>query len=151
MIFFISLLYFNELKSESNDSPAANAPETNQPRSEPVENSKDVSGVQHIESEEEFDQQVKNAGSKLVIVDFFATWCGPCQRIAPQLDDFAKEYASQIVILKVDVDQLNDLAMNRYEVESMPTFVFLKDGKTVDRFSGAIAEAIVENIKKFSA
>lgn len=108
------------------------------------------SGVIHIESEEDFEEQVKNAGSKLVVVDFFATWCGPCGTIAPVLDDLAKQYASKIVVLKVDVDQLEELAMDRFKVKGMPTFAFLKDGKVVDQFTGAIAPAIEDSIKKFS-
>lgn len=153
-----SISYFDDVKSRPNDSPAASAAANDSPaanpkpaRSQAAESSNDVTEVQHIESEEEFDEQVKKAGSKLVVVDFFATWCGPCKRIAPVLDSFAKTYASQIVILKVDVDQLNELAMVKYNVDSMPTFVFLKDGKTVKRFSGADAEGIENTIKEFSA
>lgn len=142
-----SISYFTSLKSELNGAPATNQ----QPaRAQSASDAGSGSGVIHIESEEQFDAQVKNAGSKLVVVDFFATWCGPCKRIAPRLDEFAKKYESKAIILKVDVDQSNELAMGRYEVDSMPTFVFLKDGKTVERFSGADAQGIETTINKFS-
>lgn len=103
--------------------------------------------VQHVESEADFDDRVKNAGSKIVLVDFFATWCGPCRTIAPVLEILAKKYESQVVVLKVDVDEQNELAMVRYDVSSMPTFVFLKNGESVERFSGADATKIEDTIK----
>lgn len=110
---------------------------------------KSTSAVHHVEGEDDFDKQVKNAGSKLVVVDFFAEWCAPCKRIAPVLEKLAKQYESQIVVLKVDVDQDSELAMDRFKVESMPTFAFLKDGKTVEKFSGADATKLENTIKKY--
>lgn len=95
---------------------------------------------------------MKRAGRKLVVVDFSATWCGPCKYIAPHLERFAKKYAGKIEVLKVDVDEHEDLAIGRYQVKSMPTFVFLKNGKVVKRFSGAnpakIERTIDQLIKK---
>lgn len=104
-----------------------------------------------VESEEEFDEHLKNAGNKLVVVDFTASWCGPCKYIAPHLDTFAQKFASQIVVLKVDVDEQSNLAMFRYKVSSMPTFMFFKNGATVERFSGADVEKLEATITKFSA
>lgn len=103
----------------------------------------------YVESEEDFDEQVKNAGSKLVVIDFFAHWCGPCKKIAPHLEELAKQYESEIVVLKVDVDQEGDLAMGRYGVSSMPTFFFLKNGEIVEKFAGADATKIDETIQKY--
>lgn len=105
--------------------------------------------VHHVESEEDFDNRVKNAGNKLVVVDFFAHWCVPCTKIAPHLERLANQFKSQIVVLKVDVDQESELAMGRYGVSSMPTFVFLKNGKPVEQFSGADAAKIDETIRKY--
>jgi thioredoxin 1 len=70
-----------------------------------------------------------------VVIDFFATWCGPCKRIAPAYERLA-EALSSIVFLKVDVDESPEL-VNAFDVSSMPTFVFLKDGKEVKRVEGA--------------
>ncbi len=70
-----------------------------------------------------------------VVIDFFATWCGPCKRIAPTFEKLAQSLSS-IVFLKVDVDESPEL-VNSFDVSSMPTFVFLKDGKEVKRVEGA--------------
>ncbi|XP_031625960.1 thioredoxin-2-like [Contarinia nasturtii] len=96
----------------------------------------------------DFDEQVNNAGDKVVVVDFFATWCGPCKVISPVLEKFAQQYASNIVVLKVDVDECEELAM-RFDVSSMPTFVFMKDGKKVDSFSGANPDKLEKTIVQY--
>ncbi len=71
-----------------------------------------------------------------VVIDFFATWCGPCKRIAPAFEDLADKYYPHIVFLKVDVDESPEL-VNMFDISAMPTFVFLKDGKLVKRVEGA--------------
>jgi len=101
--------------------------------------------VHLIESMADFDEQVKNAGAKIVVIDFFATWCGPCKVIAPVLEKLAQQYASNIVVVKVDVDECEELAM-KYEISSMPTFVFLKDGEKVESFSGANPDKLQKTI-----
>lgn len=138
-IFIFSIKSFEELRTRSDVDETKESP------------SESASKVHHVDDEEDFDNQLKNAGDKLVLVDFFATWCGPCKRIAPFLETSAEKYADQLVVLKVDVDQLNELAMGRYVVSSMPTFIFFKNGQTVERFSGANAEKIEETIKKHTA
>jgi thioredoxin 1 len=70
-----------------------------------------------------------------VVIDFFATWCGPCKRIAPTYEKLS-ESLSSIVFLKVDVDESPEL-VNEFDISAMPTFVFLKDGKEVKRVEGA--------------
>ncbi|XP_055546620.1 thioredoxin-2 [Wyeomyia smithii] len=95
----------------------------------------------------DFDSQLEAAGSKLVVVDFFATWCGPCKVIAPKLEEFQSMYADKIVVIKVDVDECEDLAA-KYNITSMPTFLFLKDKNVVQSFSGANAEKLGSCIKK---
>ncbi|XP_071731511.1 thioredoxin H1-like [Rutidosis leptorrhynchoides] len=82
------------------------------------------------------EQLQKHKGSqKLVVVDFTASWCGPCRVIAPILADFAKKMP-HVTFLKVDVDELEKVAQD-YKVEAMPTFLFIKDGETVDKVVGA--------------
>ncbi|CAH9067803.1 unnamed protein product [Cuscuta epithymum] len=73
--------------------------------------------------------------NRLVVVDFTASWCPPCRFIAPILADYAKKLP-HVIFLKVDVDEVEEAA-KEFEVEAMPTFVFLKDGKVVDRVVGA--------------
>lgn len=70
-----------------------------------------------------------------VVIDFFATWCGPCKRIAPFFEKLAESVKS-VSFFKVDVDESPDL-VNEFDVSAMPTFVFLKDGKEVKRVEGA--------------
>jgi thioredoxin 1 len=71
-----------------------------------------------------------------VIVDFFATWCGPCKMIAPILDQLAEEFDGKAKIVKLDVDQSKEVAI-RYGVKSVPTLVFFKDGEIADKVVGA--------------
>jgi thioredoxin 1 len=80
--------------------------------------------------------------SGAVVIDFFATWCGPCKKIAPVFEKLAEVYPS-IAFLKVDVDESGDLA-ELYEVQAMPTFVFLKNGVIVKRIEGADLRAMEE-------
>ena len=70
-----------------------------------------------------------------VVIDFFATWCGPCKRIAPFFEQLADEYVG-VTFLKVDVDESAEL-VDVYAIQAMPTFVFLKDGKVVKKVEGA--------------
>lgn len=74
-------------------------------------------------------KRLEEAGDKLVIIDFFATWCGPCKVISPQFEELSNEL-TDIVFLKIDVDDNEDIAAE-YEISSMPTFIFIKNGKPV--------------------
>ncbi|KAM6555192.1 hypothetical protein CsatB_015954 [Cannabis sativa] len=86
---------------------------------------------------------------KLVVVDFTATWCGPCRVIGPILADLAKK-TPNVVFLKVDVDELQDVA-TEWEIEAMPTILFLKEGKIVDKIVGAKKDELVEKVARYSA
>ncbi|AOA64704.1 Cytoplasmic thioredoxin isoenzyme 1 [Komagataella phaffii CBS 7435] len=99
--------------------------------------------VQEINSAEEFDKAI---ASGVVLVDFFATWCGPCKMIAPVLDKFSKEY-EQVTFYKVDVDKLSEVAA-RFEISAMPTFLFFQNGEVVSKVTGANAAAIKQTITK---
>lgn len=102
----------------------------------------------HIEDGADFKTKLQEAGDKLVVVDFFATWCGPCKMIAPKLEALAVEMANVVCILKVDVDECEDLAVE-YNITSMPTFVFIKGGVTVENFSGANYDKVKATITKY--
>ncbi|KAI1310216.1 hypothetical protein EDD11_003862 [Mortierella claussenii] len=102
--------------------------------------------MKHIDSHSELGSQLAAAGSKLVIVDFFATWCGPCKTLAPVLEGLERKHAST-VFAKVDVDQVQDCAAE-YKVTAMPTIVFFKSQAEVGRVVGADVSQIQALIKK---
>jgi thioredoxin 1 len=82
-----------------------------------------------------FEKDVGEAG-KLVIVDMWAEWCGPCRMMEPVLEEVSKEYAQKVKVVKLNIDQNQDIAI-KYGVGSIPTFLFFRDGKEIDRVTGA--------------
>ena len=92
-------------------------------------------------SAEGFDKAL--ASNSLMMVDFWAPWCGPCQRLGPVIEQIAEEYEDQDVIVgKVDVDQEPELAQ-RFGVMNIPTVVFLKNGQELDRKVGAVPREVI--------
>ena len=77
---------------------------------------------------------------KLLVVDFYATWCGPCKKLSPTLDEVSEELGEQVNIVKVDVDESEDLAMD-YGIRTVPTVLFFKNGQQVDKFVGALPKS----------
>ncbi len=86
--------------------------------------------IKHVESVKQFKEETATG---TVLVDFFATWCGPCQMLSPVIEELDKKH--DIKVLKVDVDELSDLA-REFRVMSIPTLVVLKDGKMVKKELG---------------
>ena len=89
--------------------------------------------VRNITSEN-FESEVLNA-DKVVLLDFFASWCGPCRMVSPVIDEIAEEN-EEILVGKVDVDKESDLAA-KFQVYSIPTLVVMKDGKVLSQETGA--------------
>ena len=84
---------------------------------------------------------------KLVIVDFWATWCGPCRMLSPILDEVEEEMSEQIQVVKVNVDDADEIAA-QYRIMSIPTLLFVKNGEIVDKTVGAMPKpALLEKIK----
>lgn len=87
-------------------------------------------------------------GDRPVLVDFFATWCGPCKMLSPVLEGVAEKMKDKVTIVKVDVDRSPDLAA-KFGVMSVPTMIMFKNGRQVDAFSGYMPEAnLMANIER---
>lgn len=129
--------------------------------------------IKKIHKKSDLDDAFSEAGGKLVVADFYANWCGPCQLVAPKIDKFADEFASKVLFVKVsmsdndkhklrtyskfanltmqvDVDE-NDELGSIYGISCMPTFVIFKKGKKIDEFSGANMDKLKQLIQKHSA
>ncbi len=96
-----------------------------------------------------FDEQVLQSASP-VLVDFWATWCGPCRQIAPVIDELAQQYNGSVVVGKVNVDE-NPEVSQRYGINAIPTLLLFKDGEVVERFQGipprSRLEAALDSVK----
>lgn len=87
-------------------------------------------------------------GELPLVVDLWATWCGPCRALAPTIEELAKEYDGKIVVGKCDVEENNDVAME-FGVRNIPTILFFKGGQLVDKFVGAASKSVLA--EKFDA
>jgi thioredoxin 1 len=90
-------------------------------------------------TDESFAQEIEGH-SGLAMVDFWAVWCGPCQIIAPSVEQLASEYSGRLKVAKVDVDA-NPQTTVRFNVRSIPSVLFFKDGKVVDAVVGAVPKS----------
>ena len=90
-----------------------------------------------------FEQVINTAG--VVLVDFWATWCGPCRMLSPTVDDIANEYAGRITVAKCNVDDNEDAAA-QYGIRSIPTLIFFKDGQVAQKTVGLVSKQEIETI-----
>jgi thioredoxin 1 len=90
----------------------------------------------NVVTDENFGAEIEQHQG-LAVVDFWATWCGPCRMIAPAVDQLAEEYAGRVKVAKLDTDA-NPRTMTRFGVRSIPTLLFFRDGQVVDRVVGAL-------------
>ena len=105
-------------------------------------------GNEHIVilNEDNFDEEI-NQAQVPILVDFWASWCGPCKIVAPTLEQLADEMVESIRVAKVNVDDNGDLA-NRFGIRSIPTLVVFKDGKVVDQMIGAAPKEQIRQLIK---
>ena len=94
-----------------------------------------------------FSEVVEQA-QQPVVVDFWATWCGPCRMLSPIVDKLAEKYAGQVSVVKCNVDESADIPM-KFGIRNIPTLLFFKNGELVDRMVGAAPQAEIE--KKIEA
>ncbi len=92
-------------------------------------------------------ESLKN-GALPLVVDFWATWCGPCRAIAPIIEELAQEYDGKLVVGKCDVEENDDLAME-FGIRNIPTLLFFKNGEIVDKHVGAATKSKLQ--EKFDA
>ena len=101
-------------------------------------------------TDDNFQTTITNAKTP-VLVDFSASWCGPCKALAPTIDKLAAEYAGKLAVYKVDIDNAQEAASD-FNISSVPTCVFFKSSKEVDRFTGALdMRTIKSHIEKVLA
>ena len=91
---------------------------------------------------------VVTASEQPVVVDFWATWCGPCRMISPIVDQLAEKYAGRVTVVKCNVDESTDIPV-KFGIRNIPTLLFFKNGELVDRLVGAAPQAELE--KKIEA
>lgn len=90
----------------------------------------------------EFKSEIE---SGITVVDFFATWCGPCKMLAPVLEGLAGEMEEKVKFIKVDIDQSLDLA-NEFQISSVPTMIIFKDGQKADQLVGFLPKEKIQQV-----
>ena len=91
-------------------------------------------------TQDQFENTI--AENKVVVVDFWAPWCGPCRALAPTIDTLAQKFKNKVKFVKLNVDEATPVAL-KYNVASIPNVCLFKDGKLMDRSVGFVAEAVL--------
>ena len=102
-----------------------------------------MSNVQAI-TDTDFDTEVLKSSAP-VLVDFWATWCGPCRALAPKIDELSSTYTGKVKFVKMDVDQ-NPETAGRFGVRGIPTLILFKNGQMVDQLVGNQPKEVIENV-----
>lgn len=98
--------------------------------------------------EKNFEAEVLNSSAP-VLVDFWATWCGPCRKLGPVLDEISQDYSDKLKVVKVNTDENMNIAKD-YSISGLPTLLIFKDGKAQERMVGLMPKStITKNIEKY--
>ncbi|MBQ8055362.1 MAG: thioredoxin [Paludibacteraceae bacterium] len=98
-------------------------------------------------NDENYNEYI-NQKNKLVVIDFWASWCGPCQRLKPVIEQVAEEYTDKAFIGKYNTEN-NEELIEKFNIRNIPTILFIKNGEVVDRLTGAVNKTIItETIDK---
>lgn len=99
-------------------------------------------------TEANFDQEVKNSEIPVVLVDFWAPWCGPCRKISPLIDEISQEFEGKVKVVKVNTDENLKIAQE-YSISGIPSILIFKAGEAVERLVGMMQKSsLVQNIEK---
>ena len=101
-----------------------------------------------LKTRDEFNKALREAGEKLVVVDFYAVWCTPCQRIVPRLKEIVEKFP-EVNFYKVNVDE-NSETTEHFSVTAMPTFILFRNGAKIERLKGADSEGLEALVEKHS-
>ncbi|XP_046802089.1 thioredoxin-2-like [Lucilia cuprina] len=102
-----------------------------------------------LANKNDFYKILKETNNRLLVIEFFAHWCGPCKILASKLEQLAEAYKGKILIVKVDVDEFEDLAVE-YDVSAMPTFMLMKNQQKLEQFSSSNAQTLDQNLEKYA-
>ncbi|XP_060563520.1 thioredoxin-like [Ruditapes philippinarum] len=107
--------------------------------------------MQEIFNLDELEAFLEECGDKIVVIDFWAGWCGPCKLIGPVFERLAKDQSvsDKLVFVKVDVDEATDIAQ-WIGIECMPMFVFYQNGEKIDEFAGANGQLLEKKIREYA-
>ena len=98
-------------------------------------------------NEQNFEQDVVNS-SILVVVDFWATWCGPCRKLSPVIDEIAEGYVGKVKFVKVNIEDCTEIA-KKYSISGIPSLLVFSNGEVVERLTGLMPKStIISNIEK---
>jgi len=103
---------------------------------------KTANGEPVVLTDQTFEQTIEK--TPIVVVDFWAAWCGPCRMVAPIIDQLAKEYEGRVTFGKLNVDE-NPMVANAYQIQSIPSLLVFKNGKLVDGLVGAAPKHLIES------
>ncbi len=111
-------------------------------RQQPSEGQTGSKGEPIVLTDQTFEETVSRL--PIMVVDFWASWCGPCRMVAPVIEQLAKEYAGKVTFGKVNVDE-NPMVSNAFQIQSIPSLLVFKNGKLVDGLVGAAPKQLIES------